>query len=311
MKKMLTLIATIVAAFIIGAAAFDIDDALFGAQNDAQGTEAQGEDAQAQGFTSSWNAEKVKTNSANPNVRKDYQWPAELLPAKPAEWKSKVKDLIRHKAYTLLYNTEYNTPTWVAWKLTKAHTKGNITRSQKFFADPSIPRQYRVDFFDYRREWDRGHMCPAGDNKWDEKAMYECFYMSNMCPQDHELNSGAWGKLEIACRYWAQAEGAVYIVCGPVYKGTRHRTIGQVHKVQVPEGFFKAVVSLKKGHEKAIGFYFDNNDSKQNYRKQFMSVDDLEKKINLNLFANLTDDIENRIEAKADINAWRYVKDTD
>ena len=29
---------------------------------------------------------------------------------------------------------------------------------------------------------DRGHMCPAGDNRWHWKAMQESFYMTNICP---------------------------------------------------------------------------------------------------------------------------------
>jgi len=180
-----------------------------------------------------------------------------------------------------------------------------LGHSQKFWADPLIPRPYRVDFYDYRAEWDRGHMCPAGDNKWSQQAMYECFYMSNMCPQDHILNTESWEKLESACRRWAQSEGAIYIVCGPVYKNVRHLQIGQSHKVDVPEGFFKAVLSTQKGREKAIAFYFDNNSTFQDYKKIAVSVDAIEEIIGIDLFADLDDTLEDRIEAKANIRDWK------
>lgn len=230
----------------------------------------------------------------------------ELLPAMPAKWSSKVKDVVRHTGFTLLYDTRHNTPAWVAWKLTAAHTDGAQQRSQKFWADPAIPRPYRVDYYDYKDSgYDRGHMCPAGDNKWSQQAMYDCFYMSNMCPQDHSLNSGAWGKLESACRTWAKAEGSVYIVCGPVYNKGTHEKIGIDHVIDVPEGFFKAVVSLRKGKEKAIAFYFTNDANNPSYTKLAMTVDEIEKKCGFDLFADLDDELENRIEAKADIKDWK------
>ena len=54
---------------------------------------------------------------------------------------------------------------------------------------------------------DRGHMCPAGDNRWHWKAMQVSFYMTNICPQNHNLNRGDWKELEESCRRWAQEEG--------------------------------------------------------------------------------------------------------
>ena len=229
------------------------------------------------------------------------------LPAVPANYQSKVTSIVHHKNFSLLYDSRYNTPTWVAWALTKAHTYGSQERSDKFFADPSIPKGYRVDWYEYKdSNYDRGHMCPAGDNKWDRSAMIECFYMSNMCPQDRELNHHSWNNLEVACRDWARTEGTIYIVCGPVYKkGVKHAVIGIHHKIQVPEGFFKAVLSLRKGHEKAIAFYYDNNAKYQSYNKVYTTVDKIEAMTGLDLFANIPADIEKRVEATANIKDWK------
>ena len=105
---------------------------------------------------------------------------------------------------------------------------------------------------------DRGHMCPAGDNRWHWKAMQESFYMTNICPQNHNLNRGDWKELEDACRLWTKKEGKLYIVCGPVLYRQNHRTIGRKHKVTVPEAFFKVILSTRNGHPKAIGFIFKN-----------------------------------------------------
>ena len=36
--------------------------------------------------------------------------------------------------------------------------------------------------------WDKGHMAPVADMKWSEQSMYESFYLTNICPQNHTLN---------------------------------------------------------------------------------------------------------------------------
>lgn len=214
--------------------------------------------------------------------------------------------IINHKAYTLSYDRTHNTPRWVAWHLTAAHADGPVPRATKFLADPKVPTSCRVDYYEYKESgYDRGHMCPAGDNKWNIDAMRECFYMSNMCPQTHALNAGSWGTLESACRKWAVTEGSIYIVCGPIYKGTRHERIGVEHRIDVPEQFFKAVLSLRRGHEKAIAFVYRNDETKQPYRAVAMSVDEVERRTGLDLFTALDNQLEKRVEAKADIRQWK------
>lgn len=95
-------------------------------------------------------------------------------------------------------------PNWVAWELTRQETTGNEERKSKFLPDPDLPEP-RVEHSDYTHSgYDRGHMAPAADMKWSEKAMQESFYMSNICPQNQKLNRDDWGDLENECRTWAK-----------------------------------------------------------------------------------------------------------
>ena len=260
-------------------------------------TDSQNEAQEETDFREQQNSESgtAEETSAD-DTGKDFHIPAD----------SKGGIIVEHKAYTLSFNKKHNTPDWVAWRLTAKHTDGQIERSTKFWADPKLPKENRVDYYEYKEsDYSRGHMCPAGDNKWSEEAMYECFYMSNMCPQDPELNGGPWGDLEKACRRWARSEGEIFIVCGPIYKGKKHETIGINHKISVPEGFYKAVMSLQPGKEKAIAFIFSNDSKNRSYRKAVVSVDEVEKKTGIDFFPKTKDSIEQRIEAKADINDWK------
>ncbi len=133
-----------------------------------------------------------------------------------------------------------------AWELTAEETQGTEPRSNDFLVDPKIPRNNQVTTYDYRGSgYDRGHMCPAGDMKWSREAMTQCFYMSNMCPQNKTLNGGPWEKLESSCRRWAKQEGKIYIVCGPIFtKGKNTMTIGNEHRICIPDAYFKVVLSV-------------------------------------------------------------------
>lgn len=215
--------------------------------------------------------------------------------------------IVVHTGYALTYNNQTNCPNWVAWEITKDEANSTGQRSDDFQPDPVIPKRNRVTTNDYKGSgYDRGHICPAADMKWSAKAQKECFYMSNMCPQLHSLNAGCWAKLEDACRRWAKQEGSIYVISGPVFrKGRKARYIGKEHKVRVPDGFFKAVLSLKNGEEKAIGFYYSHDDKKQTMESAAMSVDALEEMTGYDFFYQVNDKIERRVEANYNLSVWK------
>jgi len=214
--------------------------------------------------------------------------------------------LISHTGHMLSFNREHNQPNWVAWELTAEETEGRIPRAADFLPDPQVPAPHRVVTTDYRGSgYDRGHMAPAADMKWSARAMTECFYMSNICPQDHGLNGGPWATLEKACRRWAVREGRIYIVCGPVFRSGRHKYVGRERRITVPDGFFKVVLSLAEGREKAIGFYYANRAGKQPMEATALSVDSVEAMTGIDFFVNLPDRLEARVESRFSLKQWR------
>ena len=221
----------------------------------------------------------------------------------PARLKDRPEQILERRGYTTSYNRETKNPNWVAWHLTREHTRGQNQRKQMMFMedeDVKAPRATNNDYYNSR--YDRGHMCPAGDNKWDKVAMQESFLFTNICPQNHGLNKYEWNDLEIKCREWAREYGAIDIVCGPVYDAEDHRTIGR-NKVRVPVAFFK-VVLCRKGVPKAIGFIYRNEGKRQTLQEAVRTVDDIEAMTGIDFFPALDDATENRIEARAKLNEW-------
>ncbi len=210
---------------------------------------------------------------------------------------------IEHKAYTVDYNEEWRLANWVAYPLTAEHTKGPVERYNKFDADPQV-KGATAQWWDYKHTtYDRGHLVPAGDMKWDETAMRECFYLSNIAPQDHTFNEGDWNYLENRVRGWANFFGEVYVVCGPIV--SKHpETIGE-NCIAVPDSFFKVVLCDMRGEWNAIGFICPNDPTHHNLSHYCRTVDEVERITGLDFFPLLPDDVEKRIEAEYDKDAWR------
>lgn len=213
------------------------------------------------------------------------------------------QQLLIRKAYIVSYNAQTKLPNWVAWHLTASHTDGPFGRLGNFHEDEDIALP-RATLNDYRGSgWSRGHMCPAGDNKWDQQAMYETFALSNVCPQNANLNSGLWNSIEIDCRRWANKFEDIYIVCGPLYLRQEHEIIGD-NSLIVPEAFFKVVLCLN-GTPKAFGFIVRNTDGNSKRDLYYNSIDQVERITGYDFFSALPDDIEDVVEADADIEDWR------
>lgn len=210
---------------------------------------------------------------------------------------------LKREGYIAAYDPTTKLPVWVAWNLTSKHADGPYKREGiKFAPDMDVPAP-RAENMDYVNSgYDRGHMCPSGDNRWSEKAQTQSFLYTNCCPQLHNLNSGDWKELEEKCRVWAKKYGSIYIVCGPLMLNKKHKTIGK-NKVVVPEAFFKVVLRLGK-NPSAIGFVYRNEKTNKKMSAYVNSVDDVERLTGLDFFSSLPDNIENEVEAKADLSEW-------
>ncbi len=133
---------------------------------------------------------------------------------------SSADTVLNREGYALGYSEAHEQPLWVTYELTREEVKTKkVHRSSvDFQPDPEIPTE-SAQLSDYRRSgYDRGHMAPAADMRWSAQAMKECFYLSNICPQERAFNAGIWADLEQKMRHWANCYGAIWIVTGPVFE---------------------------------------------------------------------------------------------
>ncbi|MGN1257166.1 MAG: DNA/RNA non-specific endonuclease [Bacteroidaceae bacterium] len=226
----------------------------------------------------------------------------------PAYLTDRDEEIVQHEGFTLSYNKKHLLPNWVAWLLTRERTKGTEKRADNFQPDESVKKGPVAVDADYRGSgYDRGHMCPAADCKHNRQSMNECFLLTNICPQTHNLNAGDWKELETKTRQWAQRYDSIYVVCGPVLqKGRRYHKVGE-NQVTVPEKFFKVLLRFTAPDQaQAIGFIYDNDEDTNHPLEYYaVTVDSVEALTGINFFSKLEKRVERKAESQYDMKWWK------
>lgn len=191
---------------------------------------------------------------------------------------------------------------WVAYPLNSSFTVKKVERTDAWGLDPKLPRNKQPvlikGFRDGNDGWKaRGHQLPSADRLCSYEANSLTFYGTNMTPQIHEgFNSGIWSKLEDKVRSWSRSSDTLYVVTGCVTEGSKkYCKDNDGKKVTIPTAYYKAVLRYKKNSTVGYSDYMacavwlkHEVYSSTSVSKQYaMSIDELEKKIGIDLFANL------------------------
>ena len=214
---------------------------------------------------------------------------------------------VHHRYYSLSYVESFELAEWVAYELRAEQLSGNrVKRTDWYESDPEV-KSGSAHFRDYSNSsYTRGHLVPAGDMGFDEKAMVESFYMSNMAPQTAAFNNGLWHELEKGVREWTREKGRLYIITGPVLpKKPVGQTIGK-NKVWVPEHFYKIVICPDEEDMQPAAFLLSQRTATSGSLMDFMvTVDSLETLTGLDFFGGLlADETEEKVESRVVPESW-------
>lgn len=214
--------------------------------------------------------------------------------------------LLKYNGFDVSFNPTHHQPNYCSWELTAEKANGQLPRKSKFAPDKDVYGCATLE--DYRNSgYDRGHIVPAGDMKWDINAMADSHLLTNICPQDHALNGGRWASLENKCREWARRDSLLIIISGPVLSDRMPRAIGNTG-VSVPERFFKIVFAPYVNPPRAIAFIMPNSAPEEGLEALAVSVDDVETITGFDFFQCLPDDIESEIESQNNYRVWNRRK---
>ena len=214
-------------------------------------------------------------------------------------------ELVHHAYYFLSYSEQHEQAEWVFYEIKKERILGLVSRTDDFRSDNSVSTN-SATLSDYKGSgYDRGHLAPAHDFSFNKDAMSESFYMSNMSPQNPSFNRGVWGNLEKLVRRWG-SNSSVYVVTGPILSSCSSY-IGS-NKVCVPEYYYKVIYDPSE--KKMIALILPNRKGNQDLDYYVCTVDNLEKRTNIDFFPGLEDKLEKKLESKAHKEDWNWIVTT-
>lgn len=216
------------------------------------------------------------------------------------------EQIIDYKGMRVSFNASLHIPNWVAWELTADEVNGAVPREDNFLRDPEVKGCPSTD--DYTKSgYDRGHMAPAGDMKWNAEAMQQSFYLTNILPQYRGLNTGSWKGIEEKCRARAEQDSCIYIVCGHVNGEKPIKYIGDT-RVAVPQRLFKVICAPYANPPYGIAFVFDNAKGFAGMQQAATTIDNVEAITGHDFFSQLPDDVEANLESMCNFNRWSRLK---
>jgi endonuclease G len=231
-------------------------------------------------------------------------------------WPGTEGELVQHSGFALSYSEEHEMASWVAHILSKEVAEGRTGRTNDFRVDPKVSTgsAEEKDYFltskgtDGETEYDgfgydRGHLAPSADFRWNQKALSETYYYSNMTPQHPDFNRGIWAELEANIReYVIENDVDLYVVTGPVLTNDLPKVERSVNGMSLPRFHFKVI--LDQENRKAIGFIMPNMLCEKPIEAYAASVDKIEETTGLDFYSSLPDELDSLVESQLDYHDW-------
>lgn len=218
------------------------------------------------------------------------------------------EQVIEHSGYVTSYNPGTLVPNWVYYELLPSEVvQGGAARTDVFSPDPLVNGKCSTTEDYIGSGMSRGHLAPAADFKYSAAAMEESFLMTNVAPQDRNLNAGAWNDLEQQVRFWCKNyyKTPLWVISGVIVDDNARR-IGS-NKVAVPSAFWKVICrkDSRSGQYEAIGFMFPNKPTSKDYTEFAVPIDSIEEATGLDFMHILPLDVQDRIEGKVTFSQWK------
>lgn len=139
----------------------------------------------------------------------------------------------------------------------------------------------------------RGHLCMKNvAERVSLDAAYNTHTTLNAVPQLQWQNAGIWLELEKQTIKWAEDNGRIWVVCGPIFFNKRPAIwLGQEGEVKaaVPDALYKVVIKEVNCKPEAIGFIVPNvlPSEEKDYSKYLTSIRRIEDLTGLSFMANV------------------------
>lgn len=231
-------------------------------------------------------------------------------------WPGDEGELVKHSAMALAFDDEHKVAKWVMHMIIKEVATGRTTRTNDFRVDPKVSTgsAEEIDYFtkevgdDGKMKYDgygfdRGHLAASADFRWNQSALSESYYYSNMTPQRPGFNRESWAEVEDFVRGYAIENNVdIFVVTGPVLHDDLPKIKRSPNKVSIPEYHYK--IAFDPVNERAVGFLMPNKLCEGPAESYIKTIDEIEEVTGLDFFPNLDPETAERVEGSIDYKPW-------
>lgn len=177
--------------------------------------------------------------------------------------------------YTSYYSSKLRIPIFTTEIVEKTDLVEKGNRTNDFKEDKRLSKTKRALLKDYVKSgFDRGHLS-ASANTSDPDLISESFLMSNMIPQDPQLNRTVWKNLENYTRIKANLNEKVFVITGITFNNCLPTEYLNNGRVAIPDKVFKLLIY----NDQIEGYIADNKKPLTNelksYRVELDNLNDL------------------------------------
>lgn len=217
-------------------------------------------------------------------------------------------DLIIRDIYALSNNDKTKFADWVAYRLTMHEVDGDLEVERNWRVDPWLAENETLEPSPNSKEdykgankalgVDRGHQAPLASFKGSRFAS-QSNMLSNITPQQKNMNQGCWKNLEEAVRGLVRTGKTVYVITGPLYDGNLAKLPNADEEHTIPSGYWK-VVFCETGTNsfEHAAFIMDQESGRTDkVLSKLVTIDEVEKQSGLDLLWELPDSEESAVES--------------
>lgn len=216
--------------------------------------------------------------------------------------------MIERQAYVSCYSYQNKIPLFVAYKLTKESVSPSLKRPNRFFYDNTIPSKYRSKVSHYKRSgYDRGHMMENASADYNKQAQLETFILSNVVPQNSNLNRNSWAMLEGYTRKLAKIHGSIYVITGAIPSKDNFLKKGHVN---IPSKMYKIIYIPSKKRIISIMVPNIKEATKSNILKNYnYSLEDIEAESGIHFDLNKEFNNKTKVKKVEEDSFYEQMKD--
>lgn len=214
-------------------------------------------------------------------------------------------DMIIREAIALSNNDSTKFADWVCYKIDPSMIRDVTDPERKWRADPWLEETETLEPSDYTKasdelDIDRGHQAPLASFK-STLFSRQTNYLSNITPQQKDLNQGPWMKLEKSIRDLVRTDREVWVMTGPLYETEMEPLPQADEEHQIPSGYWKIVAVGTRGKTSNLevtAFIMGQETARgADFRDFIARIDEVENRSGLDFFRELPSHVETQIES--------------